>query len=65
LPGCHVGQFGSEIGLSGCKVDHHGLLFPRGPCAPAIIGFFFPSLLFPSPYFLSTSGWNHWYSLGD
>jgi len=30
------GQFGSEVGLSRCKIDHHGLLFPIGPCAPSI-----------------------------
>ena len=39
------GQSGSEVSLSECKFDHHGLLFPRGPCAPASIGFFFPFVL--------------------
>ena len=57
--GGHVGQSRSEVGLSRCKVDHHSLLFPRGPCALASIVFFFPSILFPSPLFLL----HHWYSL--
>ena len=31
-----MGQSGGEVGLSGCKFDHHGLFLPRGPCAPSV-----------------------------
>jgi hypothetical protein len=36
-----IGQYGrgqseSEVGLRGCHVDHHGLLFSRGSCAPSV-----------------------------
>jgi len=57
------GQSRFEVGLSGCKFDHHGLLFPKGPCAPANIGFFFPSPLFPLMFPLQQWLWSHWYSL--
>jgi len=30
------GQSGYEVGLSGRKFDHHGLLLPRGPCARSV-----------------------------
>ena len=39
LSRCHVGQSESQVGLSGCMVDHHSLLFPRGPCVPASISY--------------------------
>jgi len=28
------GLFGYEVGLPGCKFEHHGLLFPTGPVPP-------------------------------
>ncbi|RHN73433.1 hypothetical protein MtrunA17_Chr2g0298421 [Medicago truncatula] len=59
----HVGQSGCEVGMSECHIDDHGLLFPRGSCALASIGFFFPSPLFPPPLFPSDNGWSHWYNL--
>jgi len=50
------GQPGCEVGLSGYHIDHHGLLFPRGPCASANIVFFFP----PSSFLPLL--WSHWYN---
>jgi len=39
------GVSGCHVGLSGYEIDHHGLLFPSCPCAPANVVFFCPSPL--------------------
>jgi hypothetical protein len=50
------GQSGYEVGLSGRKFDHHGLLLPRGPCAPSVSPPTVKLLVCPISR-------NHWYSL--
>jgi len=54
IKGHMIGQQGR--GQSGCKFDHHGLLLPRGPCAPSVSPPIVKLMVRP----LSRS---HWYSL--
>ena len=50
------GQSAYEVGLSGRKFDHHGLLVPKGPCAPSVSPPIVKLLVCP----ISRS---HWYNL--
>jgi len=48
------GKSGYEVGLSGRKFDHHGLLLRRGPCAPSVSPPTVKLLVCPI-------SWSHWY----